>query len=104
MGNTYNGHAFGAGMYAQNTFVKLNDIIFKNNIVMGGSSNNYAQAGWAFGGGLAIEGPSLGGNSTLENFTFTGNQAQGGSGSDGGGNGMGGGLMTRLSSGDSRSN
>lgn len=94
VGNQYKGHAFGAGLYAANTFVNLKDIHFNNNIVTGGSSNSYAQAGWAFGGGLAIEGPSSGGDSTLEDLTFTGNQALGGSGSDGGGNGMGGGLMT----------
>jgi hypothetical protein len=93
VGNQYKGHAFGAGMYVANTFVNLKDIVFRNNIALGGSSSSYAQAGWAFGGGLAIEGPSTGGNSTLENITFTGNKAQGGSGSDGGGNGMGGGLM-----------
>ena len=97
-GNTYTGHAFGAGMYAANTFVNLKEIIFKNNITLGGSNSKIAQAGWAFGGGLAIEGPCSGGNSTLENLTFIGNQAQGGTGSDGGGNGMGGGLMATSAS------
>jgi len=92
VGNQYTGHAFGAGLYAALGSVNLKNMIFKNNTAMGGSSASYAQAGWAFGGGLAIQGPNSG-LSTLENITFTNNQALGGSGSDSGGNSLGGGLM-----------
>ncbi len=92
VGNVYSGHAFGAGMYAALGSVNLKNMIFNNNIATGGSNASIAQAGWAFGGGLAIQGPNSG-TSTLENISFTNNQAVGGSGYDGGGNGMGGGLM-----------
>jgi len=92
VGNQYTGHAFGAGVYAALGSVNLKNMIFNNNIAIGGSNASIAQAGWAFGGGLAIQGPNSG-SSTLENITFTNNQAIGGSGSDSGGNGMGGGLM-----------
>jgi hypothetical protein len=92
-GAVYSGHAFGAGMWASKAFVNLKNMVFKNNLALGGSSQSYASAGWAFGGGLAIEGPTSGGNSTLEKITFTGNQARGGSGSDGGGNAEGGGIF-----------
>jgi hypothetical protein len=54
-------HAFGAGMWASKSFVNLKNIVFKNNSANGGS---YSTAGWAFGGGLALEGPASGGNST----------------------------------------
>ena len=94
IGNQYDGHGFGAGMWATKAFVNLKNVVFKNNVAIGGSSQSYPVAGWAFGGGLALEGPSNGGNSTLEKITFTGNQALGGSGSDGGGNGLGGGLFS----------
>jgi hypothetical protein len=94
VGNTYAGHAFGAGIWASKSFVNLKNMVFKNNIAMGGSSGSYTTGGWAFGGGLALEGPAYGGNSTLENISFTGNQAGGGSGSDGGGNALGGALFS----------
>ena len=94
VGNQYTGHAFGAGMWASKSFVNLKNMIFKNNVATGGSSQSYPVAGWAFGGGLALEGPPNGGNSTLEKISFTGNQSIGGSGSDGAGNGLGGGLFS----------
>ncbi len=94
VGNQYTGHAFGAGMWVSQSFVNLKNMVFKNNIATGGSSQSYPVAGWGFGGGLALEGPPNGGNSTLEKITFIGNQSIGGSGSDGGGNGLGGGLFS----------
>jgi len=92
VGNQYAGHAFGAGMWASKASVNLKNMIFKNNVATGGSSQSYTVAGWAFGGGLAIEGPN-GSISTLEKITFVANQARGGSGTDGGGNGLGGGFF-----------
>jgi hypothetical protein len=94
VGNQYTGHAFGAGMWVSQSFVNLKNMVFKNNIATGGSSQSYPVAGWGFGGGLALEGPPNGGNSTLEKLLFTGNQSIGGSGSNGAGNGLGGGLFS----------
>jgi hypothetical protein len=91
-GLTYAGHAFGAGMWATKSYVNLKNVTFKNNIATGGTNFSISQAGWAFGAGLAIEGPN-GGTSTLEKITFVNNQALGGSGSNVGGNGVGGGLF-----------
>ncbi len=90
-GSEYVKHAFGAGIWASKSFVNLKNVIFKNNVSIGGST---ATAGWAFGGALALEGPAYGGNSTIENLTFSNNQAVGGTGGDGGGNGLGGGLFS----------
>ncbi len=94
VGYQYDGNAFGAGMWASRSFVNLKNMVFKNNVATGGSSQSFPVAGWGFGGGLALEAPTSGGNSTLEKVTFTGNQAIGGTGSNGGGNGMGGGLFS----------
>ncbi len=94
VGNQYIGHGFGGGIWASKSFVNIKDVIFKNNTAVGGSNAGIQLAGWAFGGGLAIEGPSFGGSSTLEKLTFIGNVAEGGVGAGTGGNSLGGGLFT----------
>jgi len=88
-------HAFGAGIYASHGLLALEDMIVKNNGSYGGSSTSISIGGWAFGGGVAVEGPIYGGGTTsLQRVTLEGNQAVGGTGKNGGGNGIGGGLMT----------
>lgn len=88
-------HAFGAGVYASHGLLTLEDMTIKNNATYGGSSTSISIGGWAFGGGVAIEGPIYGGGTTtLQNVSLENNQATGGTGKNGGGNGMGGGLLT----------
>ena len=82
---------FGAGLLSDSATVILRDMVFRNNRAVGGdTASDYGGSGT--GGGIALRGVSAG--STLENVTFEGNQALGGSGSGRGGYGIGGGLYT----------
>lgn len=87
--------AFGGGIWAQNSAVVLRDVILKNNVAQG-ANQSYPAGGSGAGGGLAIQSTKAG-SSTLENVTFDGNKAYGGSGTSRGGIGYGGGLFVYKS-------
>ncbi len=83
--------AYGGGMLAELAPVTLRNMIFDSNQAVG--ENTLTDfGGTGSGGGLAIRLTSS--TSTLENVTFTNNQALGGTGVQRGGYGIGGGLYT----------
>jgi hypothetical protein len=82
--------AFGAGLLADFSTIELRDMVFRDNQALGGDTSS-AYGGAAAGGGVALRAcPST----TVENVTFESNRAEGGSGGDRGGFGIGGGLFT----------
>ena len=82
--------AFGAGFLADFSTITLRDMVFSDNQALGGDTTS-AYGGAAAGGGVALRAcPST----TVENVRFENNRAEGGSGGDRGGFGIGGGLFT----------
>ncbi len=82
--------AFGAGLLADFSTIELRAMVFRDNQALGGDTSS-AYGGAAAGGGVALRAcPST----TVENVTFDTNRAEGGSGGDRGGFGIGGGLFT----------
>jgi hypothetical protein len=69
----------------------------QNNLAAGGKGSNHGNGGYAFGGGLYVDG----GTATLLGTTITGNVARGGTKGPKGsnGNGLGGGIYIYPSSG-----
>lgn len=91
-------YAFGGGLYAEHTAVTLRDVVFRNNQAIGGDTSQ-AEGGSGAGGGFAMNndfwsGPVAG--ATLQNVTFDGNEARGGSGLERGGYAVGGAMFTGL--------
>ncbi len=91
--NTFINSAFGGGMWAQNSSVALSNLVFKNNRSIGANLSSGA-GGSGSGGGLAIQSTKDRAVSTLDNVTFDGNEAAGGSGANRGGIAIGGALFT----------
>ena len=91
--NSFFWGGFGGGMWAQNSTVVLDGVIFKNNRAVGADLNNGA-GGDGAGGGLAIQSSKNRATSTLNNVTFEGNEAVGGTGVNRGGIAVGGALFT----------
>jgi hypothetical protein len=87
-------YAFGGGMLTDASKIVLRHMILRNNRAVGGNvSSSYGGAG--SGGGLALRtGPS---GTSLEDVVFENNIAQGGTGLDRGGFGIGGGFYTYKS-------
>lgn len=83
--------AFGGGLMADRSTIILRDMIFRNNKALGGNTQN-AYGGAAAGGGVALLAVRPG--TSLNQITFEGNEARGGSGNERGGFGIGGGLYT----------
>jgi hypothetical protein len=82
--------AFGGGMFVDRANLTLRHLRFENNLALGETTtSSYGGAG--SGGGLAIHTSA---NSVIEHVTFHNNKAQGGSGGNRGGFGVGGGLYT----------
>lgn len=90
-GNDTQISAFGGGMLADASIIKLKNTIFRNNRSIGGSTGS-AYGGASGGGGLALRAASAG--TTLEQLIFDNNEARGGNGASRGGFGIGGGLFT----------
>lgn len=85
--------AFGGGMLVERSQAVLRDIIFRDNSAIGDDTGS-AYGGSGSGGGLALRNaPS---EVILENVTFLENRAEGGTGPERGGLGLGGGLFTYL--------
>ncbi len=82
---------FGGGIEDNYGLLVLRHIVFKNNRALGGDTNQ-EHGGAGSGGGLAMRFAPAG--TYLEDVTFDGNVAQGGSGATRGGFGIGGGLYT----------
>ena len=83
--------AFGGGLIADRGQFIARDMIFKNNVAVGGNSSS-AYGGAVGGGALALRANPAG--TILENIVFDGNQARGGTGPERGGLAIGGGLYT----------
>lgn len=83
--------AFGGGMHAEASKTILRNLVFLNNVAVGGGASN-TYGGAASGGGLALAAVLPG--STLDNVRFQGNQAIGGNGVTRGGFAIGGGFFT----------
>lgn len=82
--------AFGAGLLADFSTIELRDMIFSDNQALGGDTTS-AYGGAAAGGGVALRACPT---TTVENVLFERNRAEGGSGGDRGGFGIGGGMFT----------
>lgn len=82
--------AFGAGLIADFGTIELRDLIFRENQALGGDTTS-AYGGAAAGGGVALRSCPT---ASIENVRFESNRAEGGSGGDRGGFGIGGGLFT----------
>jgi hypothetical protein len=87
--------AAGGGMLSENSTVTLRNMVFRDNLAVGGTTGETA-GGRGSGGGLALFDESWANSlapATLQNVTFDGNQAQGGDGADAGGYALGGALF-----------
>src|SRR5262249_3988811 len=90
-GGTFFTDAHGGGMLSEQGNLTLSNVIFKNNLAQAANTPN-ATGGIAAGGGLGVFSPTSA--VRLTNVTFTGNRSLGGTGSQAGGFGQGGGLFT----------
>ena len=83
--------AFGGGLDAARANVILRDLVFRDNRAIGPNLAT-PQGGWGLGGGASIR--SAPGVNIVERVLFDGNEARGGQGTEAGGFGIGGGLLT----------
>jgi hypothetical protein len=83
--------AFGGGMIADASLVVLKQMVFRDNVAVGGDTSA-GYGGAAGGGGLALRAAPSG--TTLEDIVFDSNEARGGRGPSRGGYAIGGGLYT----------
>lgn len=90
-GSNFDKAAFGGGMLGETGKFILRNMVFRNNVTIGGNAtSNYGGAG--SGGGLSLKRAVDG--TLLEHITFDNNTAQGGTGPERGGYAIGGGLFT----------
>ena len=92
-GGDFQTSATGGGIWAHGGSVNLRNVKLRNNRAIGGNTTTQ-YGGSGSGGGLSIQSPAGGVSSTLELVVFEGNKALGGTGSQRGGLGYGGGIFT----------